>query len=139
MNRVAQEDITLRNGIRIPRGVHMVVSTHGRMQPSVYPDPETFKADRFLKAEDSHSSGQSLNKYTSTSAHSMGFGHGVDSCPGRFFVAHEIKIILCHLVLKYDFRLPESNCEGTFMSGFFCFSNRDLQLLVRRRQEEISL
>lgn len=38
----------------------------------------------------------------------MGFGFGRHSCPGRFFAANEVKIALCHILLKYDFKLAEA-------------------------------
>ena len=33
------------------------------------------------------------------------FGHGRHGCPGRFFVAHELKMALAYLLLNYDFKL----------------------------------
>ena len=45
----------------------------------------------------------------STSPDHLGFGHGKHACPGRFFASNEAKIILIHLLLKYDWRLPEGN------------------------------
>ncbi|RDA86915.1 hypothetical protein CP532_1870 [Ophiocordyceps camponoti-leonardi (nom. inval.)] len=40
----------------------------------------------------------------STSSHHLAFGHGRHACPGRFFAAHELKLILAQLLLNYEFR-----------------------------------
>jgi len=37
----------------------------------------------------------------------MGFGYGRHACPGRFFAANEIKLILARLLLDYDMSMPE--------------------------------
>lgn len=37
----------------------------------------------------------------------LGFGHGKHSCPGRFFAAHEMKLMLAHLVQHYDVEYME--------------------------------
>lgn len=37
----------------------------------------------------------------------MGFGYGRHACPGRFFAANEIKLILARLLLDYDVSMPE--------------------------------
>lgn len=29
------------------------------------------------------------------------------SCPGRFFASNELKIALMHLLIKYDWKLPD--------------------------------
>jgi cytochrome P450 len=42
--------------------------------------------------------------FVSTSPEHMAFGFGKHSCPGRFFAAIEVKIALCHILLKYDFK-----------------------------------
>ncbi|KIL61367.1 hypothetical protein M378DRAFT_82564 [Amanita muscaria Koide BX008] len=30
------------------------------------------------------------------------FGHGRHACPGRFFAANELKVMLAHVLLNYD-------------------------------------
>ncbi len=43
----------------------------------------------------------------STSVDHVGFGHGQQACPGRFFAASEIKIVFVYLLLSYDWKLPD--------------------------------
>ncbi|KAK8030950.1 ent-kaurene oxidase [Apiospora arundinis] len=41
----------------------------------------------------------------------MAFGYGKHACPGRFFAANEIKLILAHILLQYDLRMPDGATE----------------------------
>jgi cytochrome P450 len=36
----------------------------------------------------------------------LAFGYGRHACPGRFFAANEIKMILARLVLDFDIKMP---------------------------------
>ncbi|KAI7784792.1 cytochrome p450 [Diaporthe eres] len=69
----------------------------------------------------------------------MGFGHGAHACPGRFFAANEVKIALAHLLMKYDWRLPEGHDPQDINVGSGVVVNPELRLLVRRRQEVLDL
>lgn len=39
------------------------------------------------------------------------FGWGRHACPGRFFAANEIKMIVATYILTYDIRLPDGVTE----------------------------
>jgi cytochrome P450 len=39
------------------------------------------------------------------------FGYGRHACPGRFFAANEIKMMVANFVLAYDMRHPEGVTE----------------------------
>ncbi|KAK1499410.1 ent-kaurene oxidase [Colletotrichum cuscutae] len=41
----------------------------------------------------------------------MAFGFGRHACPGRFFAATEIKMLIARLLLEYDIRMPEGVME----------------------------
>ena len=61
------------------------------------------------------------------------------ACPGRFFASNEMKIALSHLLLKYDWELPE---DGE--SPFWSFETNTMakpkcKVNMRRRKEEIDL
>ena len=36
----------------------------------------------------------------------MSWGYGSHACPGRWFADAEIKMILVHLLMEYDFEFP---------------------------------
>ncbi|POS76226.1 cytochrome P450 [Diaporthe helianthi] len=54
-----------------------------------------------------------------TSPENFGFGHGRHACPGRFFVAHELKMLVAYLLLNYDLKpldeRPPPSCIGRTM------------------------
>jgi cytochrome P450 len=76
----------------------------------LYPDPETFDGLRFYKLR--HSSPENEKKFqlTSITKEQMQFGMGRHACPGRWIASHQVKLILIHLLDKYDFKLK--NGEG---------------------------
>ena len=55
--------------------------------------------------------------FVSTSPIFHPFGHGRHACPGRFFAAHELKLMLAYMVTHYDFepleKRPPSKWIGT--------------------------
>ncbi|KAF6808442.1 p450 monooxygenase [Colletotrichum musicola] len=69
----------------------------------------------------------------------MGFGHGMHSCPGRFFAGNEAKVMIAHLLLKYDLKFAEGQKPKLAEFGFMCQSDSSVKVSVRRRQEEIDM
>ncbi len=60
----------------------------------------------------------------------MPFGFGRHACPGRFFAANEIKLVLAQLLLNYDMKLPEGAEKLREIPGVGPDPNREI--LVRR-------
>ncbi len=78
----------------------------------VFPDADNFDAFRFYKlrqkAKDEGAiEGAAQNQFVSVSTHSLTFGYGRHACPGRFFAANEIKMIMANALLKYDIKCME--------------------------------
>lgn len=61
-------------------------------------------------------------------------------CPGRFFASNEIKIVVAHLLLLFDWRFEEGG-EPRGVSVVDCEFVPDLaqRVLVRRRVPEVDL
>jgi cytochrome P450 len=72
-------------------------------------DPEVFDPFRYARLREDPSKPENANRYqfATTDSSNLHFGHGIYACPGRFFASNEIKLILCHLLLRYDFKYPE--------------------------------
>ncbi|KAK4139536.1 cytochrome P450 [Dichotomopilus funicola] len=106
---VAKEGITTPSGIRIPRGVTVNVPSYPVFQDNqIYPDAEQFKPFRFAEQRSDESVEyvkRAAKAFATTSTDYLAFGHGRNACPGRFFAANELKLMLAHLVLHYDIRL----------------------------------
>lgn len=111
------QPFTLSNGQVIPAGCVIEVPTVAIHSDSeVFPDAHTFDPLRFYKlrtaVDDGGSGGQSaLNQFVSVSQSSLTFGYGRHACPGRFFAANEIKIIMAKALLGYDFKMTEGNAK----------------------------
>lgn len=138
MRRYVTKDVTLQDGLIIPKGSSIGVSSHWSWDPSYFENPNEFDGYRFFKmAEDPNT--QREAQFVSTSPQHLAFGHGNHACPGRFFAANELKIALAHLLMKYDFKLSENANPSVFCMGWMMNSNGNTKLLVRRRREEIQL
>jgi cytochrome P450 len=48
------------------------------------------------------------NQFVTSNEKNLFFGYGQHACPGRFFAANEIKMILARTILEYDIK----NVEG---------------------------
>ncbi|KAL0936089.1 cytochrome p450 [Colletotrichum truncatum] len=135
--RVAVEDFTLSNGLHIHKGDNVWVDLAHMWDSNVWEDAEKFDPYRFLKLRGTDK--DHMAHLVSTSSEHMGFGHGRQACPGRFFAAHEMKIILCHLLMKYDWKLPDGLDPQPIAFGLNLAPNPSTALLIRRRKEEIDL
>lgn len=103
MRNHIDRDITLSDGSTVPANSNAVVAAVYR-DPSVYENPDEFDLYRFFndKLEPGKTNPWS---YSSLNAKHMGFGFGDHACPGRFFAANEMKVALCHLLMKYEFKI----------------------------------
>ncbi|KAL3459578.1 cytochrome P450 [Aspergillus heterothallicus] len=139
MRRMAIKPMTLSDGTTVPKNSILFVSCERMWDPSVYPSPEKFDPHRFLKLRDTpgHESSAQL---VSPSPEHMGFGLGKHACPGRFFAANELKIALCHILLKYDIRFSEEwKDPKPFGMGLAFSAEPRATMQIRRRREEIAL
>lgn len=69
----------------------------------------------------------------------MGFGYGRHACPGRFFAAAEIKLLLARLLLDYEIAMPPG-LEGTRYANKavanYCVADVSKEVVIRRRARD---
>jgi len=107
--RKSLKDLTLSDGTFIPTGTIVVAAaTATHLDEDNYSQPEVFDPFRFsdIRANETE---KNKHHYVSTSADCLGFGHGKHACPGRFFAANELKIMLACIVLNYDVKFEDGN------------------------------
>ncbi|KAL6918642.1 hypothetical protein FSST1_010137 [Fusarium sambucinum] len=75
----------------------------------------------------------------SPSVNHLGFGYGNHACPGRFFAANEIKIALCHMLLKYNCKLVDGVILKASPFGMMQAADSQVKLLIKRRSEELDI
>jgi len=107
-------------GWHAPKGAYVGTDVHSvQHDPLIYPNPDSYDAFRFSRPReqvDAHN-GNSGAKGTmdatetlklrnmgivTTSDTFLPFGHGRHACPGRFFVALELKMLLAYMVMNYE-------------------------------------
>jgi cytochrome P450 len=137
MNRYVERKLELSDGTVIPKGSRIFVAG-AYTNPAVYDDPEKFDAFRFARKRLEPGQTNAWGHVTTSASH-MGFGHGQHACPGRFFASNEIKVALCHLLLKYDFDLLDDEVPPAYRFEGSNSVSTESKIRIRRRKEEINL
>ncbi|KAG6330153.1 hypothetical protein ID866_8937 [Astraeus odoratus] len=107
IERKALKDIRLSDGTFIPKGTFTQVATSGiHHDPDVYDNADVFEPFRFAELGGEREG----NKYqmVAVNSASLSFGYGKVACPGRFFAAALLKMLLAHVVSSFDVKLDES-------------------------------
>jgi cytochrome P450 len=137
MNRYVEREFELSDGTVIPKGSRFFVAG-AYTDPAVYENPEKFDAFRFARKRMEPGQTNAWGHVTTSASH-MGFGHGQHACPGRFFASNEIKVALCHLLLKYDFELLDGEVPLAYKFEGSNSVSIESKIRIRRRKEEISV
>ncbi|KAH7374568.1 ent-kaurene oxidase [Plectosphaerella cucumerina] len=120
-HRKVLKPFQLSTGEFIPKGVIIEVPAASiSSDDGVFEDADKFDALRFYKLRQlkkEQTSGVKAaetvanSQFVSVSESSLTFGYGRHACPGRFFAANEIKMILANLLLHYEIRNPDGVTE----------------------------
>lgn len=137
MKRYAEQPITLSDGVVIPKGVQIVVHSQNMWDEAHYPNPLEFQSHRFFERRKIAGQEVASQLHTATTNH-MGFGFGRHGCPGRSYASAMMKIMLCHILLKYDLKLKGGRPDIAKI-GVLLMANHGAEIEVRRRQEELNL
>ncbi|KAK9793678.1 putative Cytochrome P450 [Seiridium cardinale] len=115
---IGKNGFTTRSGVRIPKA--NIIAAPGKniaKDESIYPDAETYKPFRFAekrKDEDIEYVQRARQAAATTSPEFLPFGHGKHACPGRFFAATELKLILGYMIMNYDIEMLEKRPEDIY-------------------------
>ncbi|EPT03391.1 hypothetical protein FOMPIDRAFT_1028682 [Fomitopsis schrenkii] len=105
--RRAMKDVTFSDGTYIPEGtIVAAVTTSTHRDAENYEKADVFDPFRFSRRREQEGE-ITKHHYVSTSPRDIGFGHGKHACPGRFFAANELKLMMANLVLKYDVKFAD--------------------------------
>ncbi|KAL4939420.1 cytochrome P450 [Aspergillus oleicola] len=98
---------TLSDGHYVPKHIIIEVATHAiTRDPEFFPDPEVFHPWRFTGTRD-----EGRNQFASISGMLGTFGFGPHACPGRFFAAVVLKIVIANIIMGYDVGIPMKEGE----------------------------
>ncbi|KAK7403076.1 hypothetical protein QQX98_011187 [Neonectria punicea] len=132
--RLVLEDIELLDGTVLREGQKVVAGATHMWDSSYYDNAATYDGHRFLRMPETPETGKHAH-LVSTSANHIGFGHGQHACPGRFLAANEIKIAFCHILLKYDWKLPEGCKPKSVTYGMTVLPDPAAKIWVKRWKE----
>ncbi|PPQ72663.1 hypothetical protein CVT24_012641 [Panaeolus cyanescens] len=144
--RIALQDFTFSNGQTIPKGTTVCASIHAtHLDEEIYPDPYKFDPLRFVNMaakEDQHDDvggkyhGRNRYDITSTNLDALVFGYGKHACPGRFFAAAVIKLMVAHVVTHYDVKFEKEGVRPSDIScGLKLTPNPSVPVFFRKRRQ----
>ncbi|CAK7270334.1 hypothetical protein SEPCBS57363_004047 [Sporothrix epigloea] len=149
-------------GWHVPYGGLLMLDLAGtHHDPDLYANPDAYDAFRYarqreaLESSASHGDttekehqpaktaaqitadamrGLKLGMVTTSDSH-LAFGHGRHACPGRFFVAHKLKMFLAYLLTNYDIK-PLEERPKTMWVGQTIIPPLAVKVEVRRRKTQ---
>ncbi|KJZ75317.1 hypothetical protein HIM_05243 [Hirsutella minnesotensis 3608] len=130
----------------IPKGAHLTVNLNGlQHDEDLYENPWSYDALRFARirqGRQDHTGDAEADAdpdranlplgMVSMNNHHFPFGHGRFICPGRFFVAHEFRLIAAHLLLNFEFKLLEKRPTSSWI-GSGMIPPFSVQVEIRRK------
>ncbi|CAN8104231.1 unnamed protein product [Discula destructiva] len=129
---ILNADTVLSDGLFLPKGTSIAVSSHLHWDGSTYEHPEKWDAWRFYNMRQTPGKEHS-SQLVSTSPEHMGFGIGTHACPGRFFGVYEVKVALCHFILHYDWKLVAGTVPQMRTFMWSLIADPKARILLRRR------
>ena len=132
--------MTLKDGTHLSAGTHFAIAAASLAHdPDLLPgggNPAEFDPFRYARLREDPKTPEALHRhqFATTDSNTLHFGHGKFACPGRFFASNEIKLILSHLLLMYDFRWA----DGASRPANLCFEEASYpdpagKVVMRRR------
>ena len=132
---MVMEDCTIAETV-LPKGTMLAANLlHAHALPETWGDNAgDFDPYRFLRLEED--TGKKFGIVTTT-PNILNFGHGRHACPGRFFAAQQMKLMLAYLLVNFDMRIgnPGERRPKDFWFGLACMPDPRSRILVRRRTD----
>ena len=134
MHRVLLQRAQLSDSTTLPKGAHISMAVNSiQNDPETTPEPDKFDGFRYSRLREREGEAH-LHQFSTTQSRVLNFGHGPNSCPGRFFASLEIKIILVRLVMDFEFKLKDGATRPANLRAHeFIFPNPDAEILMRAR------
>ncbi|KAI1743146.1 cytochrome P450 [Xylaria scruposa] len=121
---IAPEGITTPSGVHIPCGNVVAVPSFAVLtDEKIYPDADKFLPFRFVHQRleintgdrpKDHTDSSRLSFYA-TSINYLAFGNGRQACPGRFFAASELKLMLAYILMNFDLEMLDDRPKGKWI------------------------
>lgn len=136
-------------GFWLPQGSMVGMNLYNPMHdPATFPEPQTYDAFRFSRRRETYDALpadqqdakkelelRKLSMVTTGYTHN-GFGHGKHACPGRFFVAQELKMIIAYVLMNYDVEMLKER-PSNFWFGSVILPPTKAKLRLKRRARSV--
>ncbi|KAI0148188.1 cytochrome P450 [Hypoxylon sp. NC0597] len=133
LRRLVLDDVRLSNGLLLKKGTRTLVDSRAMRNPAVYENPDEWDITRFVKLR-SQPGGAASAQLVSPTVNHFAFGYGKHACPGRFFAATALKVMLCHLLVNYEWKLAPGTDPTPLGLGVNFITNPTAKILIRRRE-----
>ncbi|KAH6842975.1 cytochrome P450 [Chaetomium sp. MPI-CAGE-AT-0009] len=145
---VAPEGLTNpTEGWHAPYGALLMLDLAGtHRDPALYAEPDKYDAWRFSREKEAYEAKAAGERgdaeeavrikrlgMVTTSPEYLPFSHGRHACPGRFFVAHELKMVLAYLLQNYDIKPLAEKPAGMWL-GSNLIPPVQTKIEIRRRK-----
>ncbi|KAF4869595.1 Cytochrome P450 monooxygenase ATR2 [Colletotrichum siamense] len=105
--RKVMSDITLSNGLRIPKGARIALPTGAiNMDSQFFEDPETFDGFRYYKLRMESEEARKSSQMVTVGKKDLTWGYGRHACPGRYVAEVTMKLLIIEYIVRYDIGLP---------------------------------
>ena len=133
-HRIVQKPLTLSDGLHLPAGTHICAASYSIAQdPNNIPNSQNFDGFRYYNLRKQPNE-DNKHQFATTDKNHLHFGRGKYACPGRFFASAELKMIIAHLILRYDFKYPEGQGRPANLNADeFLYPDPAARLLIKQR------
>ncbi|PYH37644.1 cytochrome P450 [Aspergillus neoniger CBS 115656] len=131
------DEIELSDGLHLPAGSHVEFPIVPIQHDSVE-DPTRFDGLRYYRLRQNRSETY-RHQFATTSPTSLHFGHGQNSCPGRFMASNIIKMVLGTLLTEFEFKLEQPGRPKGLHPFEFNFPSHSANLMLRRRRKPVGV
>lgn len=126
------EPITLSDGLQLPVQAHIELAIIP-IQNDHTENPHEFDGLRYYKMRLNPGEAHK-HQFATTNSHTLHFGHGQHSCPGRFMASTVIKMVLASLLLEYDIKFPEGQGRPKSIPAFeYSFPDPAGKIMFKKR------
>jgi len=133
-DRKVTSPITLSNNTILPHGTSITMPG-GPMarDPTYYSHPEAFDGLRFFRPDDESTNTQ--QDYTGIEPGNLSWGSGRFTCPGRWYAAVMIKLVLAKLLCEFEIEFPGGQGERPATVRYDTEVHPDMhqKIVLRRR------
>ncbi|KAF7540433.1 hypothetical protein G7054_g1344 [Neopestalotiopsis clavispora] len=148
VRQVMVDGLHTDTGLPLPKGALVsFVSQPMHTDPELFPDPNQYDPFRFVKLREADDAVTGEKKDASStdtegarSPHSflstsnlLIFGRGRNSCPGRYLVDFQLKMLISYLFTNYDVKFSETNRPTNRWLLEFIFPPKGVKIMVKRR------